>query len=368
MDVLASPTARIRPNVADDPNFNLVPRSTLYRLQLFMMDIASPWSRFCLDAAGLIALADINTVARRTVLTGNSTWLDIFVLCPGMHKQQNATDLNRGEYPACAAMTTGYVFRVENPAAVCFLQRVGRTGHLTTLNVEELPAMSWWQKTMHSFFDLNTTSLVSITMYVLATGLTLLALLGLFHLRDVWGCTAILIYILIRAINVYIIRARASVDWKGAKEDNEAGSLMILLSQDRWIRMKGSVSDLKAVTSGQWLRDVTATEDSLSNCSTLLIYLNVIVAVNAEHHSKMLLIVLLLCSAALLGIANLSVESTGSFTMAGRAIKTSGKPKKYERRLHMAEELIKETNRRDWAEGLGMVKPESGHYTGQPTM
>ncbi|KAK4569656.1 hypothetical protein LTR86_003421 [Recurvomyces mirabilis] len=368
MDVLASPTPSIHPNLADDPNFHLVPRSALFKLRLFMMDFLSPWSRFSLDAAGLIVLADINTVARRTVLTGNSTWLDIFVLCPGMHKQQNATDLNRGEYPACAAMTTGYVFRVENPATVCFLQRVGRTGHLMTLNVQELPAMSWWQKTMHFFFDLNATSMVSITTYVLATGLTLLALRDVLHLRDVWGCSAILIYILIRAINVYIIRARSRVDWKGAKEDNEAGSLMILLSQDRWIRMKGSVSDLKAVTSGQWLRDMTATESSLAACSTMLIYLNVIVAANAEHHSKMLLIVLLVCSAALLGIANLSMESASSFSMAGRVIKADGEPKMYERRLHMAEELIKETNRRDWAEGLGMVKPESGHYTGQPTM
>jgi len=301
-------------------------------------------------------------------LTGNSTWLDILVLCPGMHKQQNATDLNRGEYPACAAITTGYVFRVENPATVCFLQRVGRTGHLTTLMVEELPTMPWWQRSVHVFFDLNTANLVSIATCFLATALTLLSFNGLLRLHDFWGCAAILIYILIRAINVYITRARACVDWKGAKEDNEAGSLMILLSQDRWIRIKGNVSDLKAVTSGQWLRDMTAVESSLIACSTMLAYLNVVVSASASPQGKVILILLLVCSAALLGVANLAIGATNSFTMAGRGIVVVGEPKKYERRLHMARELIKETGRRDWAEGLGMVKPESGRYPGLPTM
>jgi hypothetical protein len=34
--------------------------------------------------------------------------------------------------------------------------------------------------------------------------------------------------------------------------------------------------------------------------------------------------------------------------------------KKYKRRLDMAEELIKETGRRDWAEKMGMVKQKPG--------
>lgn len=78
-----------------------------------------------LDAAGIVALADIKTIALRTALTGTSAYLDTFVLCPGIHRQQSAPELNGGEYPACGAMTSGYVFRVENPATVLYLQKVG---------------------------------------------------------------------------------------------------------------------------------------------------------------------------------------------------------------------------------------------------
>jgi len=80
--------------------------------------LSGGYPKVSLDAAGLVALADLSTVARRTALTGTSSLLDAFVLCPGLHRQQEAPELNGGEYPACAAMTTGYVFRVENPATV----------------------------------------------------------------------------------------------------------------------------------------------------------------------------------------------------------------------------------------------------------
>ena len=80
-------------------------------------------STVSLDAAGLVALADLTTIGIRMALTGTSALLDVFVLCPGIHRQQAAPELHGGEYPACGAMTTGYVFRVENPATVLYLQR-----------------------------------------------------------------------------------------------------------------------------------------------------------------------------------------------------------------------------------------------------
>jgi hypothetical protein len=62
-----------------------------------------------LDSLGLIVLADVQPIAVRTALTGSSTFLDALVLCPGLHKQQSAVELNGGELPAVAAMTTGKV-------------------------------------------------------------------------------------------------------------------------------------------------------------------------------------------------------------------------------------------------------------------
>ena len=58
----------------------------------------SPLPKVTLDAAGLLALADLSAIAERTALVGGASLLDIFVLCPGIHRQQAAVDLNKGEY------------------------------------------------------------------------------------------------------------------------------------------------------------------------------------------------------------------------------------------------------------------------------
>ncbi len=77
-------------------------------------------SGITLESAGLIALADLSTVAVRTALTGTASYLDVLVLAPGMHQQQSAVKINDGELPNTGSMTKGYVFRVENPATVSY--------------------------------------------------------------------------------------------------------------------------------------------------------------------------------------------------------------------------------------------------------
>lgn len=111
------------------------PRETL-KTKMAPFDWTRPLPNTSLDAAGLIALADLDTIARRTVLTGTAVYLDALVLCPGIHRQQRASELNGGELPPPAALTTGYVFRVENQAMVAYLQSKAKTGHLTTLTAE----------------------------------------------------------------------------------------------------------------------------------------------------------------------------------------------------------------------------------------
>ncbi|KAK5111758.1 hypothetical protein LTR62_004678 [Meristemomyces frigidus] len=314
------------------------------------------WPRSTLDAAGLLALADLPTAAYRTALTGTSCLLDMFVLCPGLHKQQRAADLHKCEYPACAAMTSGYVFRVENPAMVFFMQRVGLTGHLTTLAVspQNQPGSSWWRCGFIATFNVGATTSIPALTYGLAVVLTPLTMSFLFLRQECWALTFLLLLILVRAINVLVIRARATEGWKGAREKGNS-DILILLSQDRWLRLKGAVNDVKAVTSGQWLRESTFIESSLVTGATLLVYFDVCLAANATLEGKVVLIALLVCSAALLETAN---EYNSSLTMYGRVVKVEGKPKLYARRLVMAEELIKETGRRDWAEGLGMVNAD----------
>lgn len=58
-----------------------------------------------LSAAGLVALADLQTIANRTALTGTSSWFDALVLAPGLHYQQ-AADSIAGTSGAVTAQTS----------------------------------------------------------------------------------------------------------------------------------------------------------------------------------------------------------------------------------------------------------------------
>ena len=311
---------------------------------------------FALDPAGLVTIADLTAVARRTALTGTSSLLDALVICPGMHKQQNAPDLSKGEYPACAAMTTGYVFRVENEATVYYLQRVGRPGHLTTLAVSKPGERSTVSTRAGNLFGITGANSLSSLSYSCAAMLTIAVWLLLLLLQDLSGLLVLSLLIVTRLINAVVIQRRATLGWKGASEPDKSGDLLILLSQDRWIRMRGLVDDLKAVTSGQWLREPTFTESSLVSFATLLVFFCVALGSNARKEGRVLLLVLQLLSAALLGIAN---QYNQGFRMYDRTVEVCEKPRKYDRRLDLANDLIREIGKYEWAIRLGMVQPKN---------
>ncbi|KAF3219299.1 hypothetical protein TWF106_007140 [Orbilia oligospora] len=306
-----------------------------------------------LDAAGLVALADIGTVQERTVLTGTSSFLDIFVLVPGLHLQQKAPSLNTGEHPACGALTTGYVFRVENPATVFYLQRVGRTGNLTHVEVKKVPEPTTWYGTLFSMLlPGQEMSILPITAYLLAVSwgigvFILLALTG-----DWWGLAMCGSLMAARFINYIIIRERSHPGWAGADEGDTKGDLLILLSQDRWVRMKGLVNDLKAVTSGQWLRRERPVESWFTAIATVSVYLVAALAGNVEQFGKILLLCLFIGSAGLLAIAN---TCTKQLHMHGCVLSVVGEPTPYARRRDLTDQLIVESGRDDWAIGMGMI-------------
>jgi hypothetical protein len=301
-------------------------------------------------AAGLIVLVGLKVIQERTVLTGTSYYLDSFLLCPGMHKQQNASELNRGELPATAAMTTGYVFRTENPATVVFFQKIGRTGHLVILEVSSVQAsqtpLSWLSATIWYC------SPTSSALYLSAIFSTLAIFIYVVLIGDWWACIVLSIFIISRLSNVWIVKRRTRIGWKGELEPGEKGDLLILLSLDRWIRLKGDVDDIKAITSGQWMREMTIMEISINAIATILVYINIALVSNAKQVSQIAIGLLLVCSAALLGLSN---NQNVDFTMFGRSVKVVGKPKAYPRRRILAEELIKSSGRDDWAVQLGMI-------------
>ncbi|MCJ1433989.1 hypothetical protein MMC27_003354 [Xylographa pallens] len=322
----------------------------------------NPITGITLDSAGLLALADLEVVEERTALTGSSTYLDTFVLCPGMHRQQHATGVNGSELPAVAALTSGYVFRVENPATVLFLQKIGKTGHLVNAEVSHVPGIkAAWTELQSAWWAPNP-SFISSASYLAIVALTMGTIVFVTLSGDWWAFAILSILMLSRICNIIIVRRRSQVGWKGAPEPGVKGDLLILLSQDRWIRLKGDVDDLKAVISGQWMREMTFGEHSMTVTATMLVYIDAALASNAQQIGQIALMVLLLLSAGLLSFSNDRIET---FQMFGRSIKAVGQAKAYKRRRDLADELIGETGREDWAIRLGMINAGSDSKTDQ---
>ncbi|KAG8860521.1 hypothetical protein FRB96_003775 [Tulasnella sp. 330] len=266
-----------------------------------------------LDAAGLVALADLKTLARRTALVGGASYIDIFLLAPGIHCQQDASELNGGEYPTTGAMTNGYVFRVENQA----------------------------------------TPLASL-FYLAGIALTVVVIALLVAIKDWWALGVLCMLAVARLLNTTVLKRRSQLGWKGAAEPGVQGDLLILLSQDRWVRMRGMVDDLKVVTAGQWLRETSNIESVAVSIATLLVYVSAALAGNASTVGSLLLACLLLVSVALLGLSNMV---TTKLRMFGHVVRVDGKPTRYSRRLEMVKELIEESKRDDWAIGMGLIVP-----------
>ncbi|KAG8860522.1 hypothetical protein FRB96_003776 [Tulasnella sp. 330] len=306
-------------------------------------------TRISLSAAGLVALADLKTLASRTALVGGASFIDIFLLAPGIHCQQDASELNGGEYPTTGAMTNGYVFRVENQATVSYLQGVGEPGHLTNVSVSPpLPTK------YGLFFDNFRGEPLASLFYLAGIALTVIVIALLVAIKDWWALGVLCMLAVARLLNTVVLKRRSQMGWKGAAEPDTPGDLLILLSQDRWVRMRGMVDDLKAVTAGQWLRETSDIESVAVSIATLLVFVAAALAGNASTVGSLLLACLLLMSVALLGVSNMV---TTKLRMFGHMVRVDGEPTRYNRRLDMVRELIAESKRDDWAIGMGLIVP-----------
>ena len=234
-----------------------------------------------------------------------------------------------------------------------FLQRSGKTGHVTTIKVSKASCSK----------QLCFPSLLVWTTYIM----TLFSLVFLVACQDYWAFSILLLLMLARLLNVFVVRGRTYRGslWKGQPEPDEKADLLVLSSQDRWFRIQGSVDDVKAVTSGQWTADPTFVESCTISLATLLVYISAALAANSSQLGNIVLFTLLLLSTGCLALAN---EQTKVLKMFGLEILVEGLPKSYKRRRDLADELIESTGRRDWAVSLGMVPPMKGDAVGEAVM
>ena len=289
-----------------------------------------------------------------TALAGRPTWLDSLMFCLGMQAALTPPSLNEGEYPAVAAMTTGYVFRVENQATVMYLQRIGRTGHLTTLDVSPVAARAKRPRYLPGWY-----TIMYLPLIVPAHALFIHAPLAF----DKFFLGSTLLLLVSRLLSVASLRARTVPSWHGEAEPGVKGDLLILLSEDRWVRMKGAVDDLKAVTSGSWLSrpQYPMLCDFAEWMSRALAYIAVVALADATDRGKVVLVLFTFVAHGMLAVHNALIKE---LVMNDRRVKISQEPgsvKEYPRRLVMARDLVREMGRFDFAIRLGMINPDDPH-------
>ncbi|EXJ72843.1 uncharacterized protein A1O5_03991 [Cladophialophora psammophila CBS 110553] len=170
-----------------------------------------------------------------------------------------------------------YVCHVENQATVIYLQKVGRTGHLTTLDILPPPppppppaaAAAGLRNAMYRRISLS-------CMPVLA----IIASLSLFPSQTTRASLTLVaipaMLVLSRILSTISLRARTSrPSWNSASKTGVKRDLHVLLSEDRWIRIRGLADNLKAVTSGAWLSRLTAHPvpmDALDWIARMMVY------------------------------------------------------------------------------------------------
>lgn len=107
----------------------------------------TPIPNFSLSAAGLLVLADLNTIAQRTSLRGGSSWFDSLLLAPGLHYQQAADEVAHGDAKTLVAVEIQpdgkpASHQIVNQAVVNYVLRTAKEGETVVLDVGEIPVKS----------------------------------------------------------------------------------------------------------------------------------------------------------------------------------------------------------------------------------
>ncbi|KJZ75848.1 hypothetical protein HIM_04672 [Hirsutella minnesotensis 3608] len=356
----------------------------------------TPIPNLSLSAGGLLALADLNTIAQRTVIAGGSSWLDALVLAPGLHYQQAADALDRkvdNDVTAAIEARDGGVqvrYVISNTAFVNFLRRLWREVNQTdTMTLDVAMPRDGGKKRDMEVLGRRLSKLVrgrppspnsslppppvemdwlSHVLYLLSPLLTSAAILFMVLLGDWWGLSFIISLMLSRILNIWSIkqRSRPEPEHRGRAhtpcrehdddDDNQADGdcddrlteYAIDLGDGRRAVLRGLSSDLQAVTTKTWLRAKTNLDDFLEAAAKLLVYLVAAFSGNLSQAGAIVLMALLLISAGLLGLSNAHARG---LQMNGRVA-----------RLQMQQAILK----REAAERFH-TGGESGSMTGRTT-
>ncbi|KAK3363298.1 hypothetical protein B0T25DRAFT_35631 [Lasiosphaeria hispida] len=310
-----------------------------------------------LSAGGLLALADLSTIAQRTAITGGSTWLDSLLLAPGLHYQQAADELVKptGGTAILDAVeekhdTTLLTFRINNAATANYIQKIARPGETVTLDVGLIPVMRARFRLRRSLSGLHATiswaendmldlGWVSHLLYLVSPLLTIAALVFAILLQDWWVLASLLGLMLSRLLNIWVIKQRTkhhqleppepapapapadpdsdlnpaiTVTASGTEHHHfrDVTECLVSLADGRsWVKLRGSPADLHAITTEAWLRTKTHVEGYLEAAAKLIVYLVAAVSGNMTQAGAIIMMALLLSTAGLLALSNANAKS-----------------------------------------------------------
>ncbi|UKZ55595.1 hypothetical protein TrVGV298_009419 [Trichoderma virens] len=335
---------------------------------------STPIPDLSLSAGGLLALADLNTIAQRTAIAGGSSWLDAFVLAPGLHYQQ-AADLLTPEYGSGKLVLStleGGARRlvVSNVAMVKYLRRLwereGKYGVVTLRRSQRR-----WQRDLRRQLEAEHKShvrevfemdWVSHALYLTSPLLTVVAIVFMVLLQDWWGLGFLIALMVSRLANIWAIKERSrpgatppplppldekpktpspppappgsppqetsptavgeskqslALPLSFKRQDSNMTQYTIDWGDNRRVILRGEDADLRAVTTEAWLRAKTTWEGYLEAMSKLIVYMVASLSGNLSQAGAVVLMSLLLVSAGLLGLSNAHATS---MQMHGRRV------------------------------------------------
>ncbi|KAI8951823.1 hypothetical protein F4801DRAFT_543681 [Xylaria longipes] len=291
-----------------------------------------------ISAAGLLALADLSTIAQRTRISGAS-WLDALLLAPGLHYQQ-AADAVLSELPSpynAVESVDGKTstYNIANVATLHYLERVGKAGQRIVVDVGTMPQRSYFpygdQRKRRSRGQRGVIwrdqeagiGWVSQVLYLASPLLTVVAFVFMVLLREWWGVASLLGLMLSRIFNIWIIKQRSKWPRTPRHDPNTPGSdpdnsdllteYVVDLGRGRVVCMRGLASDLQAITRTSWLRDQTHVEGYLEAAAKLTVYLVAAFSGNLSQIGSIIFLGLLLITAGLLGLSNAHAKALSMY-------------------------------------------------------
>ncbi|KAF4448703.1 hypothetical protein F53441_7912 [Fusarium austroafricanum] len=297
-----------------------------------------PIPNLTLSASGLLVLADLRTISRRTALTGGASWVDAFVLAPGLHYQQACDDLEK-EAPvgliALSTQTLGEMqYAVKNTMTASYLKSLCKDGaeNIITLDVgldtpwnvvkivgkvirnRKVSDEEDDDEDHEDWASLSDVDWLSHLLYLISPLITASSITFMILLEDWWGLAILVTLISSRILNIWAIKQRISPS-DPSSESISMSEYSIDLGGGRSVRLRGPDADLQALVSHAWLRAQSSLEGYLEAAAKLMVYMSAALGGNMTQAGAIVLIGMLLASAALLGLSNAHARG---FRMHGR--------------------------------------------------